>query len=67
MPRKHSQLKHTPYTGVSSSCGDKKRYKSEHDIQKAIEIIELQRPQVELDYYQCLDCSHWHLTSRKNR
>ena len=65
MPRKHPAKKHTPYTGVSFSCGDKRRYPTEKAVEEAIIIAELQRPSVELSFYQCPDCRGWHLTSAK--
>lgn len=64
MPRRNSPKKHTPYVGVSFSCSEKRRYKNENEISKAIELLELERPGVTLASYHCPLCGGWHLTSR---
>jgi hypothetical protein len=64
MPRRQKPIKHLPFQ-PNMSCEQKRRFKSENEALKALELAELMDVHVTLYTYQCPYCQGWHLSSKK--
>lgn len=66
MPRRHTNTPHQRFK-LQKPCAKKRRFKSEAEALRALELASLHDLSLTLRTYHCPYCNNWHLSSSKEQ